>query len=206
MSVTKIGSKALRAPFGHQETDAALLDRLAIGDQKAFQSLLQRHLPYVLKTAERMVGDSSLAEDIAQEVLIKLWHKAGDWDQQGSAKLTTWLYRVTINLCIDKHRGKKHLPIEHIELLPSLDKDALTHVHEKQLEEIIRNLFYELTDQQRMVTVLSYYEGLSAPQIAEIMDLSPGAVSGLLHRARNALKSKLANLGIEGWADDKNNR
>ncbi|WP_135081901.1 sigma-70 family RNA polymerase sigma factor [Terasakiella sp. SH-1] len=196
----------MRVPFGKQKSDAVLLERLAIGDQKAFQSLIQKYLPYILKTAERMTGDASLAEDIAQDVMIKLWDKAPEWDERGPAVLKTWLYRVTVNLCIDKQRGKKHLPIEHIELLPSLAKDAVSHVHEKQLEDIIQNLFYELTEQQRFVIVLSYYEGLGATEIAEIMELSTGAVSGLLHRARNTLKIKLSKLGIEGWADDKNNR
>ncbi|SCA57595.1 RNA polymerase sigma factor (fragment) [Candidatus Terasakiella magnetica] len=196
----------MRAAFGDQETDAELLDRLAIGDQKAFHSLIQRHLPYVLKTAERMVGDASNAEDIAQEVMLKLWNKAADWDCDGQAKLKTWLYRVTVNLCIDKYRQIKHLGIEQIEILPSLEKDALSHVHEKQVEEIIRNLFFELTPQQRLVIVLSYYEGLSSAEISEIMELTTGAVTGLLHRARRALKIKLTDLGIEGWADDKNKR
>lgn len=195
----------MRAPFGQQETDAKLLDRMAKGDQKAFHLLVQKYLPYVLKTAERMVGDTGTAEDIAQEVLIRLWNKSKKWDQNGPAILKTWLYRVTVNLCIDKYRGKKHLPIEHIELLPSLEKDALTHIHEKQLEVIIKDLFYEPTEQQRFVIVLSYYEGLSSPQIAKIMEISTGAVSGLLHRARNTLKVRLSKLGIEGWADDKNN-
>lgn len=196
----------MRASFGQQETDAELLDRLAIGDQKAFHSLIQRHLPYVLKTAERMVGDSNSAEDIAQEVMIRLWNKAENWDAKGQAKLTTWLYRVTVNLCIDKHRMRNHLPIEHIEKMPSLEKTALVRVQEKQLEEIIQNLFYQLTDQQRMVIVLSYYEGMSAPQIAEILELSSGAVTQLLHRARNALKDKLSHMGIEGWANETDNR
>ncbi|WP_417821432.1 sigma-70 family RNA polymerase sigma factor [Terasakiella sp.] len=195
----------MRAAFGKQKTDAELLDRMAIGDQEAFHSLIQRHLPYVLKTAERMIMDSHGAEDIAQEVMIKLWHKAATWNQKGSAQLKTWLYRVTVNLCIDKFRQTKHIPIEQIDILPSCQKDALSHIHEKQLQEIIQNLFFELTNQQRVVIVLSYYEGLNAPQISEILDLTPGAVTALLHRARHALKARLTDLGIEGWADDKNN-
>jgi RNA polymerase sigma-70 factor (ECF subfamily) len=195
----------LRAASGKQKTDAELLDRMAIGDQDAFHSLIQRHLPYGLKTAERMIVDSHGAEDVAQEVMIKLWNKAPTWDKKGSAQLKTWLFRVTVNLCIDKFRQIKHCPIEQIEILPSRQKDALSHIHEKQLQEIIQSLFFDLTNQQRIAIVLSYYEGLKAPQIADILDLTPGAVTALLHRARHALKARLTDLGIEGWADDKNN-
>lgn len=195
----------MRSPVQIEVPDSDLLDQVAMGDQKAFQVLIKRHLSYVLKTAERMVGDAAAAEDIAQEVLIRLWNKASEWDQYGQAKLTTWLYRVTVNLCIDRHRGKKYLPLEHVERLPSGEKDAVSHVHEKQLEEIIRHLFYELNEQQRLVMVLSYYEGLKAAEIAEIMETSSGAVSALLYRARSILKSRLSKLGIEGWSDDKNN-
>lgn len=180
-----------------------LLERLAIGDQKAFHSLLQRHLPTILQTAERMVGDAATAEDITQEVMVRLWKKAQNWNLKGPAQLKTWLYRVTVNLCIDKYRERSHLPIEHFHFLESKDKTAISHIHEKQIEQIICALFEDLSEQQRIVIVLSYYEGLSAPQIAKILESTPGAVTALLHRGRAALKTKLIELGIEGWVNEK---
>lgn len=81
----------MRVTVENRESDAALLERLAIGDQKAFYSLIQIHLPFVLRTAERMVGDAAHAKDIAQEVMVRLWRKAKVWDVTGPAKLETWL-------------------------------------------------------------------------------------------------------------------
>lgn len=187
----------------NNQTDAALLERLAIGDQKAFHSLIQKHLPFILRTAERMVQDPTSAEDIAQEVMVRLWKKAPVWKITGPAKLDTWLYRVTLNLCIDKYRERTHLPIEQFDFLEFDGKTALSKVHEKQIEQIIYKLFDSLSELQRMVIILSYYEGFSAPKIADILETTPGAVTQLLHRARNILKTKLIDLGIKGWINDK---
>jgi len=187
----------------NQESDIALLKRLAKGDKSAFQSLLHQHLPSVLRTAERIIGDPTKAEDVAQEVMIRLWKKAPKWDIKGTARIDTWLYRVTVNLCIDRCRERQCLPLENIEWIASEDKTAITHIHEKQIEAIICHLFEGLSEQQRLVIVLSYYENLSSVQIADILNTTPGAVTGLLHRGRKALKTKLISMGIKGWSDDK---
>ena len=79
--------------------DAMLLARFAQGDRAAAQVLTARLAPVVYSQAFRMLGDRAEAEDITQDSLLRLWHAAPDW-QAGQAKVTTWLYRVTSNLCI----------------------------------------------------------------------------------------------------------
>lgn len=194
---------SLRELFKDKDSDAALIQGMASGESAAFRFLIKRHLPTVIRTAERILGEKSAAEDVAQEVMVRLWKKAPDWDVHGSARLDTWLYRVTVNLCIDRCRERKHLPIDDFLSIESQDKSAITHVHEQQIRMIISTLFNTLSKHQRLVIVLSYYEGLSAPEIAEILETTPGAVAALLHRGRTALKDKLTELGIESWAYDK---
>ena len=96
-------------------SDDALLALFANGGQSASTALTQRLTPRVLAHAYRLLGDRSEAEDVTQDALVRLWKMAPDW-RQGESKVTTWLYRVVGNLCIDrmrKHR-KRPLPLESV--------------------------------------------------------------------------------------------
>ena len=95
-----------------EEDDEVLLDRFARGDQAAARALAVRHTPRVLAVATRMLKDRTEAEDVAQEAMLRLWKIAPEW-RQGEAKVSTWAYRVTANLCTDRLRQRKRLvPLE----------------------------------------------------------------------------------------------
>ena len=88
------------------DVDAFLLSRFAVGDQGAARELTDRLLPGVLRQAWRILGDEAEAEDVAQDAMLRLWRQAGDW-RAGEARISTWLYRVTHNLCIDRLRKRR---------------------------------------------------------------------------------------------------
>src|SRR5690349_8739430 len=95
--------------------DAELLARSARGDRRAFDRIVARYGPVALRLAARIVPDRQSAEDIAQEAMVRIWHRAGDFDAR-RARFTTWLYRIVANLCIDLCRRPRPVPLpEHFD-------------------------------------------------------------------------------------------
>lgn len=91
-------------------SDAELLARSARGDRRAFDAIITRYGPMALRVAGRMALDRQSAEDIAQEAMVRIWQRAGEFDAC-RARLSTWLYRIVINLCIDSRRRPQPLPL-----------------------------------------------------------------------------------------------
>lgn len=177
--------------IGEAESDDELASRSAAGDAKAFQLLVDRHLPRILGLTRRMLGDDAEAEDVAQEAMLRLWRHAGDYDPT-RAKLSTWLYRVASNLSIDKLRGRKFAPLEDApeqEVSASQEKGIL----EEQLSQRVDVAMQGLPERQRLALVLFHYQELSMAETAEMLDCSVEAVESLLGRARRSLKKELEN-------------
>ncbi len=182
--------------------DEALLAAYAAGDPEAARALTGRLLPRVFTHAVRMLGDRAEAEDVAQEALLKLWRVAPDW-RQGDAKVTTWLYRVTANLCIDRMRRRRTGPAldaipEPVDPAPSAAQTLQTRARADALQDAL----LQLPDRQRQAVILRHIDGLTNPQIAQIMDIGPRAVESLTARGKRALEAALigrrAELGYEG--------
>ena len=96
-------STAAGPPRPTDEDDGLLLGAVAQGDHRAFRLLMQRHLPRVLRVAQRMTRNPDDADEIAQEAFLKVWTGASRWRPDGQAQFKTWLYRVVINQCIDRN-------------------------------------------------------------------------------------------------------
>ncbi len=182
------------------DQDLILVKRITAGDEQAFEELVRRYQHSVLNIINRYIGNYNEAEDIAQEVFIKVWRKIRSF--KGKSKFSTWLYRIVVNQCIDYKRKNK-------EELVSLDKRlaegnlplSLTvefDCAKETMREILRKVIQELPANQRIALILSKFEGRSYQAIAEIMGISLSAVESLIHRAKNSLKDKLRPLREKG--------
>ena len=184
-------------------SDEALLVAFANGDPEAARDLSVRLLPRVLGQATRLLSDRSEAEDVAQDAMMRLWKIAPDW-RQGEAQVTTWLYRVVSNLCTDrlrKRRGGVSLDqvAEPEDDAPSVAAQMQTDTRLQALSDALG----QMPERQAQAVSLRHLEGLSNPEIAEIMDISVRSVESLTARGKRALADILAGRKAElGFNDD----
>lgn len=173
--------------------DAALLVAFANGDAAAGQVLVTRLGPRLFAYAARILGDHGEAEDVVQEAMMRLWKIAPDW-QQGEAKVATWAYRVTANLCTDRLRRRKtrgHVDIEDITEPEANEPSAIAQMTERDRADALQDALNTLPERQKQAVVLRHIEGLSNPQIAAIMDIGVEAVESLTARGKRALTAAL---------------
>ncbi len=159
--------------------------RVADGDRQAYATLVANHLPPITAFVQRMTGSPASAEDVTQEVFLRLWLKAGDFDAT-RARLTTWLHRMAHNLAIDhlrKYGRETSLEGVAADKAPPDDKDNDA--------ALIASALMQLPERQRSALTLTYYQELSNREVAQIMGLGTRAVESLLVRARGALKKIL---------------
>jgi len=175
------------------DDDAALMQKIAGGDSRAFERLVQRHLPRSVRMAARITGSAAEAEDAVQEAFIRVWKHAAEWESPDTAgaQFSTWFYRIVLNLCIDYKRKRIFTPLEEISE-PDDDRDnAETGLQRHELSERVRGAIDTLPDRQRAAFVLCFYEERSNKEAASILGISVKALESLLVRARKALHDKL---------------
>lgn len=176
-----------------QDPDAALIRRIAEGDESAAGTFVTRKLHRVLALAYRMCGDPAEAEDIAQDVFIRVWKYAGSW-KRDDAKVDTWLHRIVLNVCRDRlsasHRrhevGAMELDMETDPGPTPEDAVALLSTRDRVWKALAA-----LPVRQREALVLTYYQDLSNAEAAGAMQISVDAMESLLARARRTLKQRL---------------
>ncbi|WP_102107053.1 RNA polymerase sigma factor [Oceaniglobus roseus] len=173
--------------------DHALLAAYAAGDLAAARVLTARLAPRVLGFAARMLkGDRAEAEDVTQEAMLRLWKIAPDW-QQDQAKVSTWLFRVASNLCLDRlRRAGRNVDLddagEPADGTPGVVERMVAADRAAALEAALATL----SERQRQAVVLRHIEGLANPEIAEVMDISVEAVESLTARGKRALAAALS--------------
>ena len=175
------------------EPEIEWMARVRDGDMEAFRLLVEAHQSRVINTIHKMLGSDAEAEDLAQQVFIRVWHSARRY--QPTAKFTTYLFRITRNLVFNELRRRKHFveqapdapePAERSEREP--DRLLL----EDELQKAIQKAIQELPETQRMAVVLRRYEEMPYEEIARVMGTTVPAVKSILFRARTELKEKLA--------------
>jgi RNA polymerase sigma-70 factor, ECF subfamily len=188
-------------PAGTDEWDLdhALMGRIGAGDHEAFRQLVERHQNAVIGTVVKMLGGTSDAEDISQQVFLRVWRNAKRYRPE--AKFTTYLFTITRNLVFNetRRRGRKkevsadereenshHL----IEDSPNRQPDA--EILQKELQRAVDDAIAALPKAQRMAVVLRRYEQLPYEEIATVLGLSLPAVKSLLFRARVSLRETLS--------------
>lgn len=187
-----------------QDPDAPLLLRYAQGDAAAARLLVARLGPVAFGHAFRLLGDAGEAEDVAQDAMLRLWQIAPHWES-GRARVTTWLYRVTGNLSIDRMRkaGRRSVSLDAVadpaDSSPGAEAQILTRSRLDALTEALQHL----PERQRQAVVLRHIEGLSNPAIAQIMDIGVEAVESLTARGKRALTKLLeGRKNVLGYDDE----
>ncbi len=169
------------------------MKNVATGDRQALRVLYERYAEFVFRIAFRFVCHEEDARDITQSVFLTLMQKADRY--QPNAKLTTWLYRVVVNRCLN-HRAKasqrqREPPLDHDHLVqlqgPERDRPDC-RLESAQRTELVRDALLKLPERQRLAVVLSRFEQLSYEEIAVAMACTTSSVQSLLFRARQSLR------------------
>jgi RNA polymerase sigma factor (sigma-70 family) len=181
----------------------ALLARYGAGEAAAARLLAARLVPRVLALATRLLGgDRAEAEDVAQEAMLRLWRMAPAWEE-GRAQVSTWLYRVTVNLCTDRRRKRKTEALDSVPEPSDEARPVADRMAEAQRLAALDAALDRLPERQRQAVVLRHVEGLSNPEIAAIMAIGVEAVESLTARGKRALAAALAGRRDElGYDDD----
>ncbi|MDG1418553.1 MAG: RNA polymerase sigma factor [Maricaulis sp.] len=191
MSMAEQGRAGLRTPdIVKDDTDEALMMRIAKGDRIAARTLMGRCLPRVVGMANRMLNDAVEAEDIAQETFIRVWNASGRWEP-GRAKVSTWIGRIAINLCYDRMRKRREVLTDTPPDRPDISADQEAELSRSQTAQKIRAALVNLPDRQKRALELVHFQEMSNIEAAEIMSVSVDALESLLSRGRRKLKALL---------------
>jgi RNA polymerase sigma-70 factor, ECF subfamily len=189
--VTVHGRHDMNKPRHREEADdAQLMSWAANGDRAAFDEIVKRHGLFALRVASRVLADAAAAEDIVQEAMVRAWAQASRFDPR-QAGLTTWLYRIVVNLCIDHRRRRRPdpLPDDFDVIDPKIGADESMEADERHAA--LLTALRDLPVRQRAAVTLVYDEEMSGAEAARILNLSTKAVERLLARARATLRAQL---------------
>lgn len=190
--------------------DDELVQRFQGGDVQAFSDLVTRYQDRVFTLCLRWMGDPVVSEEVAQDVFIALYRSLDRF--RGEARLSTWIYRVTVNHCKNRRlyrkrrKMKEHEPLEGrfaeedgpVRQFPAEGPGTDAVVHRSEAERLLQEALDLLDEDHRSIIVLRDVEDLSYDEIASILDLPKGTVKSRLHRARAELARTLSrSLGPE---------
>ncbi len=188
--------------------DNEYIKRVQNGDIEAFQKIIEQHSPRISSIAYQVVGNSEDANDIAQEVFIRLYNSINKFDS--AYRFTTWLYRVTVNLSIDyqrkniRHRNTSLDEIDETSIMDKSPSDPGSRFEQKELKGIIHKITRELTVNQRKVFVLRDLQGFSTDEIAVILKCNQSTVRVHLAKAREQVRNSLIKYYPERFNMKKN--
>ena len=182
--------------------DTDLISRAAGGDSSAFQALVERHRSMVYRVAYQFAGNHHDAEDIAQEVFIKVYRSLDRFRQD--AQLTSWMYRIVMNACID-HRRRQRLAVaapfgeeaeQRMLNTPEERPDPEAGAYAGELGQVLESEIGRLPNGQRVVFVMRHHQGMKLSEIAEALGLAEGTVKRQLHAAVHRLRQALTQANV----------
>jgi RNA polymerase sigma-70 factor (ECF subfamily) len=174
-----LGSKVL------SPSDTLLLDRLRDGDQEAFAALFLAYYQPVYRLAFRTTGDREEAEDIAQEVFIRLYRQPLSRDRDHN--LRAWLYRVALNQAFNSQRSSRRQSqrderVASLEYTERVESDPAENALRAEQRRQVRIVLQTLAPRQQQILILRH-EGCSYAEIAEVVEVAPSSIGTLLARA-----------------------
>ena len=189
------------------DLDARLMLRVRDGDEESFRLLLEKHRNPVIRFVYRMVQDRAIAEELAQEVFLRVYRSRGTYEP--TARFTTWLFRIATHLALNalrdgrNERGQQRLDDERDGELPIrevADRRLSVEqrmVYQARLQEV-RDAIALLPEKQRAAVLMHKYEEMEYVQIANVLECSESAVKSLLFRAYETLRARLAHMATGG--------
>jgi RNA polymerase sigma-70 factor (ECF subfamily) len=182
--------------------DSDLITRAAGGDPAAFQALVERHRSMVYRVAYQFAGNHFDAEDIAQEVFIKVYRSLDKFRQD--AQLTSWMYRIVMNACIDHRRRQQPAGAapfgEEAELkllnTPEETPGPEARAYAGELGQVLESEINRLPQGQRIVFIMRHHQGLKLGEIADALGLAEGTVKRQLHAAVHRLRHALSHANV----------
>ena len=179
------------------EPDRHTIERCRRGDRDALRELFDAHGARVYSIARHFFGgDEARARDVTQDVFVKVMERIGSF--AGASRFSTWLYRLTINACLDVQRSERRLVL--VADPPDVASHALDDAPQSvaldraETSDRVAKAVSQLTPPLRAVVLLRYFEGLSYQEMADVLELAPGTVASRLNRAHDALARALATL------------
>ena len=177
-----------------RDEEEQLVLRCQEGEREAFRALFERYRDSVYSLCRGFSADDSSASDLAQDVFVQLFRKIGQF--RFESRFKTWLYRMTVNLCLNEQRRKKRLqPVAG--LLPRLvsrEAGPEAAARRGELRDSVHRSVRTLDPELQTTVLLRYLEGLSYGEIAETLDCPEGTVASRLNRAHRELAEKLEHL------------
>ena len=185
-----------------KSADTDLICRAAGGDSFAFQALVERHRSMVYRVAYQFAGNHHDAEDIAQEVFIKVYRSLDRFRQD--AQLTSWMYRIVMNACID-HRRRQRPAVaapfgeeaeQRMLNTPEDRPGPEERAYAGELGQVLESEIGRLPNGQRVVFVMRHHQGMKLCEIAEALGLAEGTVKRQLHAAVHRLRQALTQANV----------
>ena len=191
-------------------SDEELVDRFRSGDEDSFRILVERHSPRIFNIIYRTTKDRNLAEDLSQEVFLRMYRFLGGFKKE--SRFSTWLYRLTVNVCFNAQRKRKEEPkvvilsqqVADVGSNPGtreLEDESFSPQKTLEKEELARKIksaIDSLPEVLKMTFILREFEDLPYKELAKVLRCSQGTIKSRLCRAREALRQKLEIYLSEG--------
>ncbi|HAY49813.1 MAG: RNA polymerase subunit sigma [Thalassospira sp.] len=174
--------------------DNSLVARMVQGDKRAYRVVVERYYRGIVGIARRMGLTGGDAEDVAQDVFVRVWLHREKWRADGGATFKTWLYRVAVNRVIDIKRKPQFVDGAELDEVPDEAMSAVDRLAQHQEFKRLRLAIKKLSDQQQIAINLFYDRELSNQEAASIMGVSVNAMESLLKRARKRLREELKTI------------
>ncbi len=179
--------------------DVSLLDRIRRGDTDGAGELFERYAPALLRFTDRMLSDRAAAEEVTQEVFVKVISRAHQYD--GRAGVASWLFAIAANACRDRRRRDRRatvVPLESVAEPRAKGEGVEAAMASRERRRAVREALADLSEEQREVLILARYHGMPYAEIAETLGITVGAVKTRIFRAVETLKARFSE-GESSW-------